>query len=62
MNHSDLAPPSARTWKRHICPRCRSEHVRRSRRRDLERFLAMLDWFPYRCVDCHERFFRHGRR
>jgi hypothetical protein len=37
-----------------------SEHVRRSRRREIERWLSILGWFPYRCADCYGRFYSRG--
>jgi len=37
------------------CPRCGSNQTIRSHRRLLERLLFALK--PYRCADCHHRFF-----
>ena len=39
-----------------ICPSCGSDHIKRSRRRPLERILFGLI-IPYRCRDCYERFY-----
>jgi predicted Zn-ribbon and HTH transcriptional regulator len=42
------------------CPRCQSEHIRRSRRKGIieKRILAMLFVRPFRCEACDYRFFR----
>jgi hypothetical protein len=41
----------------HACPRCASLNTRRSKRKVLEKFLALLFVRPYRCRDCNNRFF-----
>jgi transposase-like protein len=42
------------------CPRCHSEHIRRSRRKGIieRRILPMLLVKPFRCEGCDYRFFR----
>jgi hypothetical protein len=39
------------------CPCCESPIVHRSKRRGLERVLSLLDVYPFRCAECHRRFF-----
>jgi hypothetical protein len=42
-----------------LCPKCKTEHTDRSHRRGLiERGVAVVGYYPYRCRDCHLRFFR----
>jgi hypothetical protein len=38
------------------CPRCKGTSVRRSKRKGLEKALIVVR--PFRCKDCHHRFFR----
>jgi DNA-binding NtrC family response regulator len=46
---------------RHIaCPRCLSKNIRRSERRWFECLLTVIFLVPYRCRDCHARFYRFG--
>ena len=41
-----------------ICPRCQSDHCRRSKRRGLrEHFLGLSRVRPWRCRNCEKRFF-----
>jgi transposase-like protein len=42
------------------CPRCHSEHIRRSKRKGIieRRILALLFVRPFRCESCNLRFFR----
>ena len=45
-----------------ICPKCNSEHVRRSRRRGaLERIVSLFGLGTRRCHECNVRFFTIGR-
>jgi hypothetical protein len=46
------------------CPVCRSEHIRRSRRRGLLEFVLMAVVFfrPFLCLRCNHRFFRWSMR
>jgi len=42
---------------RQTCPKCRSERVFRSHRRNrIEILESWLGWFPHRCRDCGHRF------
>ena len=44
------------------CPKCKSEHIRRSHRANLlEWLISMIAIYPYRCSDCHRRFLRFRR-
>ncbi len=51
------------SWKKRSvhCPNCQGEKVRRSRRKGIGESLLhrLLFMSPYRCLDCHERFFRN---
>jgi DNA-directed RNA polymerase subunit RPC12/RpoP len=40
------------------CPTCGSQAARRSKRNGLERLFSALDYFPYRCRKCWERFWQ----
>jgi uncharacterized protein with PIN domain len=41
-----------------LCPRCSSELVRRSRRRNLrDRVMSLFSRLPYRCDECDLRFY-----
>jgi predicted Zn-ribbon and HTH transcriptional regulator len=41
------------------CPKCKSDNAHRSHRRNsLERALAALGFYPYRCQKCDHRFRR----
>jgi hypothetical protein len=41
-----------------MCPRCKSTEVTRSRSRKLlDPFLRWLGMKPYRCRECHKRFY-----
>jgi DNA-directed RNA polymerase subunit RPC12/RpoP len=40
-----------------ICPSCGNKNVHRSHRRWYERPLVFMGVRPYRCHDCHQRFF-----
>jgi len=41
-----------------ICPKCGSEHLRRSHRTGpIERFCGVFGFHPYRCQECLSRFF-----
>jgi len=41
-----------------ICPRCQSEHCRRSRRRSYKDFIVGFTGLrPWRCLSCSARFF-----
>ena len=41
-----------------ICPRCGSQHLRRSRRTGpIERFYQVFGYYPYRCNECLSRSF-----
>ena len=45
-----------------MCPRCKSEKIRRSKRRGLrDRMWGLLGRWPYRCKDCSFRFRRRIR-
>jgi hypothetical protein len=42
------------------CPRCRSQSVRRSVRRNfVEKLWSLSGRYPYRCYDCQTRFFAY---
>ncbi len=45
--------------RKHSCPKCSSESVRRSLRSGIVEniFYRILGLHPYRCQDCGERFF-----
>lgn len=41
-----------------MCPTCNSTNVRRSRSHALrDRIMKFAGFTPYRCRDCHKRFF-----
>ena len=41
-----------------LCPKCKTDHTDRSHRRGLiERGIAVMGYYPYRCRVCHLRFF-----
>lgn len=39
------------------CPRCHESIIRRSQRKQFERYLSILRLVPYRCLSCNLRFF-----
>lgn len=41
-----------------MCPRCRSDHISRSRRwKFVDLFMRLWGMRPYRCRECHSRFY-----
>ncbi len=51
-------------WERllKMCPHCRSEQVRRSRRRSfVERVASWSGLYPHKCAACDHRFFLLAR-
>jgi uncharacterized protein with PIN domain len=44
-----------------ICPNCDGKNIRRSHRKNLIEKTSSLFFFkPFRCVDCHHRFWSYG--
>jgi hypothetical protein len=48
----------------HLCPRCGSKDVYRSRRRGIEHLFSIFGFYPFFCEElaCHKRFYRRTRR
>jgi hypothetical protein len=42
-----------------LCPKCKTNHARRSRRRGLiAHAISIAGYYPYSCPDCHLQFLR----
>jgi hypothetical protein len=48
----------------HLCPRCGSPDVYRSRRRKIEYLFSLAGFYPFFCEEltCKKRFYRRTRR
>ncbi len=48
----------------HLCPRCGSQEVYRSRRRGLDKVISLFGLYPFSCngFGCKKRFYRRTRR
>ena len=45
-----------------ICPQCSSFYSKRAPRHGGQDFLCrLIGWFPWRCRECHHRFYVHRR-